>query len=493
MRRLLHAEWTKLRTVPGWVLALALSVVGIVGLGVAPGMSGTCDATCKLPVGPGGEEVTDVFTFVHQPLTGDGSITVRLASLTGVIPAFDEDKTKPGLVPWAKAGLIIRDGTKPGAAYAAVMLTGGHGVRMQYDYTHDTAGPAGVTAPRWLRLTRAGDRITGATSTDGTAWSTVTTVRLDGLPSTVEGGLFVTSPQYNEIASAGLGLNGASGGPSLATAAFDRLTREGAWTGADWTGEKIGGTDNMPGPFRGKVERTADGFIVSGSGDLGPAVAGAAGLGTTITQTLVGTFVGLIFVVVVGTMFITAEYRRGLIRTTVAASPRRGLVLTAKALVLGAVTFVLGLLAATVVVIVGRKVLQHNGVYIHAVSTATEARVIVGTAALLAVSAVLALALGTLVKRGAAAVTVAIVIIVLPYLLAVSVLPTEAARWLLRFTPAAAFALQQSTLQYPQVDNLYMPVEGYFPLSPLGGLAVLAAWTGVALALAGYRLRTKDV
>ena len=63
-------------------------------------------------------------------------------------------------------------------------------------------------------------------------------------------------------------------------------------------------------------------------------------------HTLVGAFAGLIAVVVVGTMFITAEYRRGLIRTTFAASPRRGRVLAAKAIVIGAVTFAAGLAAA---------------------------------------------------------------------------------------------------------------------------------------------------
>ena len=47
-------------------------------------------------------------------------------------------------------------------------------------------------------------------------------------------------------------------------------------------------------------------------------------------------------------MFITAEYRRGLIRTTLAAAPRRGQVLLAKAVVTGLVTFVTGLVAAAV-------------------------------------------------------------------------------------------------------------------------------------------------
>ena len=68
-----------------------------------------------------------------------------------------------------------------------------------------------------------------------------------------------------------------------------------------------------------------------------------------------GTFAGLIAVIVVATMFITAEYRRGLIRITLAASPRRGRVLAAKAVVIGSVTFVAGLVAAAAAVIFGAR------------------------------------------------------------------------------------------------------------------------------------------
>jgi ABC-type transport system involved in multi-copper enzyme maturation permease subunit len=72
------------------------------------------------------------------------------------------------------------------------------------------------------------------------------------------------------------------------------------------------------------------------------------------------------------------------------------------------------------------------------------------------------------------------------------VLPAGAARWLLRVTPAAAFAVQQSTPQYPQVDNLYIPANGYFPLAPWTGLAVLCAWAALALGLAVVLFRRRD-
>jgi ABC-type transport system involved in multi-copper enzyme maturation permease subunit len=160
--------------------------------------------------------------------------------------------------------------------------------------------------------------------------------------------------------------------------------------------------------------------------------------------------------------------------------------------VIGAVTYLTGLVAAVVVVTLGQRVLRGNGVHVHPAATSTELRVVAGTAALLAVAAVLALAIGAVLRRSAAAVTAVIVVIVLPYLLAVSVLPAAAAQWLLRITPAAAFAIQQSTPQYPQVANIYTPANGYFPLAPWTGFAVLCAWAALALSVAVLLLRRRD-
>ena len=54
-------------------------------------------------------------------------------------------------------------------------------------------------------------------------------------------------------------------------------------------------------------------------------------------------------------MFMTAEYRRNLIRITLAASPRRGRVLAAKAIVVAAVSFVAGLVGAAVAVVAAAR------------------------------------------------------------------------------------------------------------------------------------------
>jgi hypothetical protein len=112
----------------------------------------------------------------------------------------------------------------------------------------------------------------------------------------------------------------------------------------------------------------------------------------------------------------------------------------------------------------------------------------------MAVAAVLALAVGALLRRSAGAVTVVIAGIVLPYLLAIvpGVLPAGAGQWLLRVTPAAAFAIQQGHPAYAQVLAQYSPDSGYFPLGPWTGFAVLCAWTALAMTLAVVLLRRRD-
>jgi ABC-type transport system involved in multi-copper enzyme maturation permease subunit len=168
-------------------------------------------------------------------------------------------------------------------------------------------------------------------------------------------------------------------------------------------------------------------------------------------------------------------------------------VLAAKAIVIGSVSFVAGLAAAAAAVILAAQIARARGSYVFPVPWPTELRIIAGTAALLAVVAVLSLAVGTVLRRSAAAVALVIVAIVLPYIMGVaSVLPVGVSDWLLRITPAAAFALQQATPQYAQVTALYSPAFGYFPLAPWAGFAVLCAYAALALSLAIVLLRRRD-
>ncbi len=93
--QLLRAEWTKLRTVRGWVIGMIIAALVTVGIALLDHSScggpsprrGPSQAWAARPVGPGGEAVTDSFYFVHQPLAGNGSITVRMTSLSARPPA----------------------------------------------------------------------------------------------------------------------------------------------------------------------------------------------------------------------------------------------------------------------------------------------------------------------------------------------------------------------------------------------------------------------
>ena len=207
-----RAEWTKFRTVRGWLIGLLLAAVLPAGLaslsrsGCAVSTSGpngkSVTTACPgPPTGPSGGAVEDDFYFVHQPLTGNGSLTARLTSLTGRYPSGGYNTTtgtagwSSGLQPWSKAGILIKENTTQGSMYAAIMVTGSHGVHFQYNFLHDvTGGASSLKAPVWLRLTRSGDTITGYSSADGAHWSMAGSATLTGLGSTAQIGMFAASP-----------------------------------------------------------------------------------------------------------------------------------------------------------------------------------------------------------------------------------------------------------------------------------------------------------
>ena len=232
----LRAEWVKFRTVRGWVIGMIIAVLVTVGIAlldhsecggqVSPGAPVVVGQGCAAPIGPGGEAVSDSFYFAHRPLAGNGSITARVTALTlpgGTGPAR--------LQPWSKTGIIIKASTRPGSAYAAMLVTPGHGVRMQYDFTGDIAGRPGAVspaAPRWLRLTRSGGTITGYDSADGAHWTRVGTVHLAGLAGHRTGRAVRRHSRHHDLPRAqSLSGSSASGALTLATGHFDHVTLSG--------------------------------------------------------------------------------------------------------------------------------------------------------------------------------------------------------------------------------------------------------------------------
>jgi hypothetical protein len=474
MGRLLLAEWTKLASVPRWAATMAAAVALTVLVGLLGAASSSSDANrhWDFPLGPDGQSVRDDFHLVHRPLAGNGSVTARVVSQAGLQGELQDE---------ARAGVILKEGLEPGSRYAATMVTPGRGVRFQANFADDVAG-APATGGRWLRLTRTGSVVDGYESADGAAWRRVGTVHLGDLPPTVQVGLFVTSPDAVRVTRQ-FGSVGIGGHPTASTATFDNVRVEPAGSPPESWADRDVGRPALP----GDATEHAGSLTVSGSGDI----AAVPPEEDVVRLSLTGVLVGLMAVVGLGVVSITSEYKRGMIRTTFATSPSRGRVLAAKALVLGGVTFVAGLVACLAAFLLAQPTLRANGYAPPAFPQASLAdgpvlRAVIGSAAALALVAVLSLATGAILRRSAGAITAVIVLLVVPQLVAAA-LPVSAGRWLLRVTPSAGFAIQQTVER-----GLCLPEDGCFPEGPWVGFGVLCAYVAVALAVALWLLRRRD-
>jgi hypothetical protein len=268
--------------------------------------------------------------------------------------------------------------------------------------------------------------------------------------------------------------------PTLGEAVFDSVQvdpAEGpplpadAWSDYDASMEPVGG---------GSTE--SDGvFTLTGSGDVGEVT---RPFGDDLVQlSLEGATVGVLAAAALGALFMTAEFRRGMIRTTFAASPGRGRVLAAKAIVLGGATFGAGLVASVVAFLVSQRSLRSvprtPGLPELSLADPTVLRAVVGTAVLLALVAVLSLAVATIARHTAVAIPLVILPLLVPSIVSTG-LPLSVANWLTRLTPAAGFAVQQTIERYDTA------------IAPLVGLGVLAAYAAGALGVATVLLRRWD-
>jgi hypothetical protein len=466
-------------TIRAWMIALGAAVVAVVLVALVSAWA-SHESNPPVPTGPHGEAVVDTYTFVHQTLAGDGTVTARVTSLSGAQP-------HTGLPAWAKAGIILEPDTSQGTAYTAVMVTGSRGVRMQDNYTHDTpglSGTVGPSSPRWLRLNRTGDAITGYDSTNGAHWTRIGTTRLTGLPHTVQIGLFVTSPPYFAAGAAG-------GTPSLATATFDQLTTRGDLPQRSWTADAIGDSYPYPPSTSAGQQPSADAFTISGSGDIAPLVGGEGAATHWAGASIVnGTVVALLIVIVFAALYAAGPRRSGGVP---AAGPCRDRVLAARATVAGSLAFTAGTVATAIAEAVTRHILAANGNHLFPQDGPVLARVITGTGLLMGLAAVLVVSLGAILVHRASTIAAGIVLLILPGILGTATpLATRLGDWLMRYTPTAAFAIQATLPRSNLVTGPYIPANGYFPISSWAGLAVLAAYTAAALVTARWLLRRPD-
>jgi ABC-2 type transport system permease protein len=207
-----------------------------------------------------------------------------------------------------------------------------------------------------------------------------------------------------------------------------------------------------------------------------------------ITQlSLTGTDVGQAVVAIVAVLAVTGEYAAGMIRTTLAAVPRRTVMLTAKAAVVTALALAAGTLAAGGSLLAGRLILPGQG-YTPAhgypdlsLADPTVLRAAAGTVLYLALIALLSLGVATAVRDAATAIGIVLGLLYLFPILGLAVSSPGWHRHLQQIAPmTAGLDIQAST------------GLSALPISPWAGLGVLAAWSAAALLAGGLLLRFRD-
>ena len=194
-------------------------------------------------------------------------------------------------------------------------------------------------------------------------------------------------------------------------------------------------------------------------------------------QVMAGVPMAQVAVGVLGALAITTEYTSRSITSTLAAVPRRGLLLGGKAGVVALLYAPFALLGCALAPVVSLPLLRDKGLRL-ALTDALVVRGVLGTAAVLVLTALLGLAAGALLRSTAASVIVlTVVLFLLPVLL--TLLPA-ADRTLGPWLPSRAGG----------AVLLLHPADGY--LSPAAGLALTTACTAGALAAAVVVLRRRD-
>jgi ABC-2 type transport system permease protein len=131
---------------------------------------------------------------------------------------------------------------------------------------------------------------------------------------------------------------------------------------------------------------------------------------------LTGGVLAQLAIAVLGVLVVTSEYGSGMIRTTFAAVPQRLHVLAAKAAVFAAVTFVVTAAACFTAFFVGQAILSAKDINV-GIGSPNALRTVLGTAGYLTVLGLIALGIGTLIRKTAGAISAVVgVIFVLPAL-----------------------------------------------------------------------------
>jgi ABC-2 type transport system permease protein len=201
---------------------------------------------------------------------------------------------------------------------------------------------------------------------------------------------------------------------------------------------------------------------------------------------LIGVDLGQAVVAVLTVMAITDEYATGMIRVTLAATPRRAIMLGAKAVNIAGLALVTGAPAVAGCLIAGHLLLPDagldpaHGYALISIAHGPTLRAAVGSVLYLGLIALLSLGVGTVFRDTAVSTGIVLGLLYLPPLLA-QLLSGPWRRHIQQIAPMSAGLAIQATRSIPTL-----------PISPWAGLGILTAWSTGLLLVAFVVLKARD-
>jgi ABC-2 type transport system permease protein len=202
---------------------------------------------------------------------------------------------------------------------------------------------------------------------------------------------------------------------------------------------------------------------------------------------LTGVQLGQAIVVIIAVLVVSGEYSSGMIRFTLAAMPRRSVMMAAKSAVVGAVTAIAGAVAVLGSELAGQLFLPsngftaRNGVAPLSLGSGLMLRAAGGSVLYLALVALLSVGVATAVRDSALAMTAVLGLLYIVPVIGHVLLNHVWQNRIGRFAPMNAGLAIQSTRDLSTL-----------PIGPWAGLGVLAGWAAAALIIGWVLLLWRD-
>jgi ABC-2 type transport system permease protein len=186
---------------------------------------------------------------------------------------------------------------------------------------------------------------------------------------------------------------------------------------------------------------------------------------------------------ILGVISVTGEYSTGMIRSTLTAVPRRGMVLAAKAVVMAVLMFVASLVIFFAAALVVTPMLAGSASAIDWSDVEGTILPILASSASMAVFSLIGVAVGFLLRSGAGAIAAVVgLLFVLPIVAQMFTMAGEAWQWI---TDLAVY-LPSSAAQFAIIPSADAPLDG------TSAYLTLAAWVAGTMLAAWGVLRTRD-